>query len=127
MAAVKTKAAKAATHRTKKRSQWRDVWLRLCRNKLAMIAMVVVLLLVLVAIFADFVAPYPYDAIDPINAMQYPSAQHWLGTDNFGRDILSRVIYGGRISLLVAVMAVAIALISGSLLGATRRLFRRRI
>ena len=55
MAAVKTKAAKAATHRTKKRSQWRDVWLRLCRNKLAMIAMVVVLLLVLVAIFADFV------------------------------------------------------------------------
>ena len=51
MAAVKTKAAKAATHRTKKRSQWRDVWLRLCRNKLAMIAMVVVLLLVLVAIF----------------------------------------------------------------------------
>lgn len=54
MAAVKTKAAKAATHRTKKRSQWRDVWLRLCRNKLAMIAMVVVLLLVLVAIFADF-------------------------------------------------------------------------
>ena len=49
-----------ATHRTKKRSQWRDVWLRLCRNKLAMIAMVVVLLLVLVAIFADFVAPYPY-------------------------------------------------------------------
>ena len=97
MAAVKTKAAKAAIHRTKKRSQWRDVWLRLCRNKLAMIAMVVVLLLVLVAIFADFVAPYPYDAIDPINAMQYPSAQHWLGTDNFGRDILSRVIYGGRI------------------------------
>ena len=123
MAAVKTKAAKAAIHRTKKRSQWRDVWLRLCRNKLAMIAMVVVLLLVLVAIFADFVAPYPYDAIDPINAMQYPSAQHWLGTDNFGRDILSRVIYGGRISLLVAVMAVAIALISGSLLGATAAYF----
>ena len=55
--------------------------------------------------------------------MQYPSAQHWLGTDNFGRDILSRVIYGGRISLLVAVMAVAIALISGSLLGATAAYF----
>ncbi len=125
MAAAKTKAAKAQTtiHRTKKRSQWRDVWLRLCRNKLAMIAMVVVLLLVLVAIFADFVAPYPYDAIDPVNAMQYPSAEHWLGTDNFGRDILSRVIYGGRISLLVAVMAVAIALISGSLLGATAAYF----
>ena len=125
MAAAKTKAAKAQTtiHRTKKRSQWRDVWLRLCRNKLAMIAMVVVLLLVLVAIFSDFVAPYPYDAIDPVNAMQYPSAEHWLGTDNFGRDILSRVIYGGRISLLVAVMAVAIALILGSLLGATAAYF----
>ena len=72
MAAVKTKAAKAAIHRTKKRSQWRDVWLRLCRNKLAMIAMVVVLLLVLVAIFADFVAPYPYDAIDRLTLCSIP-------------------------------------------------------
>lgn len=119
----KAKAVEAPTLRNKKRSQWRDVWIRLCRNKLAMVAMVVVLLLVLVAVFADFVTPYAYDAIDPVNAMQYPSLAHPLGTDNFGRDILSRVIYGGRISLLVAVMAVAIALISGSLLGATAAYF----
>ena len=123
MAAATGKVAAAPTLRNKKRSQWRDVWLRLRRNKLAMIAMVVVILLVLVAVFADFVAPYPYDEANPINAMQFPNAEHLLGTDNFGRDILSRVIYGGRISLLVAVMAVAIALISGSLLGATAAYF----
>lgn len=123
---AKTKAPKAVegpTLRNKKRSQWRDVWIRLCRNKLAMIAMVVVLLLVLMAVFADFIAPYDYAAIDPLNAMKYPSAEHLMGTDNLGRDLLSRVIYGGRISLLVAVMAVAIALISGSLLGATAAYF----
>ena len=60
---------------------------------------------------------------NPAIALQYPSSEHLLGTDNFGRDILSRVIYGGRISLLVAVMAVAIALVAGSLLGATAAYF----
>ena len=126
MARTRAKAEKtveAPTLRSRKRSQWRDVWIRLCRNKLAMVAMVVVLLLVLVAIFADFVAPYDYDAANPAIALQYPSSEHLLGTDNFGRDILSRVIYGGRISLLVAVMAVAIALVAGSLLGATAAYF----
>ena len=119
---AKVKAAEAPK-RNKKRSQWRDVWIRLCRNKLAMVAMVVVILLVLMAVFAEVIAPYDYSAIDPINKMQYPNAEHWLGTDNLGRDLLSRVIYGGRVSLLVAVMAVAIALISGSLLGATAAYF----
>ncbi len=121
MNAAKQKAATAA--RTRKRSQWRDVWIRLCRNRLAVIAMIVVALLVLMTIFADLVAPFPYDEANPSNALQYPSMSHLLGTDNFGRDILSRVIYGGRISLLVAVMAVGIALIVGSLLGATAAYF----
>ena len=123
MAKTKAKAVEAPTLRNKKRSQWRDVWIRLRRNKLAMIAMVVVIILVLVAIFADFVAPYPYDKISPVERMQYPSMKHLLGTDDKGRDLLSRVIYGGRISLLVAVMAVAMALITGSLLGATAAYF----
>ena len=124
MAKTKAKAKPAeAANLNKKRSQWRDVWIRLCRNKLAMIAMVVVILLVLMAVFADFIAPYDYAKIDPLNKLQFPSAEHLMGTDNLGRDILSRVIYGGRISLLVAVMAVAIALISGSLLGAIAAYF----
>lgn len=107
----------------RKRSQWRDVWKRLRRNKLAMVALVVVVLLVLVAVFADFVAPYPYDGVDPVNRFQYPSLAHPLGTDNFGRDLLSRIIYGGRISLLVAVVSVGLALVIGCILGATAGYF----
>lgn len=111
------------TKRLRKRSQWRDVWTRLRRNKLAMVALVIVILLILVAVFAEQIAPYDYAKQDIRSAFQFPSREHWLGTDNFGRDLLSRIIYGGRISLLVSVMAVAIALVSGSFLGATAGYF----
>ena len=107
----------------RKRSQWRDVWKRLRRNKLAMIGMVIVIIIVFSAIFADVISPYPYDGIDVTARMQLPSKEHLLGTDNFGRDLLSRIIYGGRISLLVACAAVVIALIIGGILGATAGFF----
>ena len=107
----------------RKRSQWRDVWKRLRRNKLAMIGMVLVILIVFSAIFADLISPYPYDGIDVTARLQLPSAEHLLGTDNFGRDLLSRIIYGGRISLLVACAAVLIALVIGGVLGATAGFF----
>lgn len=103
----------------KKRSQWKDIWKRLRRHKLAMIGMVMVIILVLCAIFADFVAPYGYDQISPSEAMEYPSLTHPLGTDNYGRDMLTRIIYGGRISLLVAVCSIAISLALGGFLGMT--------
>ncbi len=122
MAKTKTKAVEAAKP-NKKRSQWRDVWIRLRRNKLAMIAMFVVIALVLICVFADVIAPYAYDKASPPERFQYPNAKHLLGTDDKGRDLLSRIIYGGRISLLVAVMAVAMALILGSLLGAVAAYF----
>lgn len=102
----------------KPHSQWLDVWRRLRRNKLAMVGMFIVLVLVLIAIFADQIAPYAYDEEDFRNRMLFPCAEHPFGTDNQGRDILSRVIYGGRISLLVSVMGVTISLTVGSLLGA---------
>ena len=101
----------------KKRSQLRDIWRRLRRNKLAMVGMALVLVLSVCAIFADVVAPYDYAATDFAAAMEYPSARHLMGTDNYGRDILSRVIYGGRVSLLVAVLAVAFGLVAGGVLG----------
>ena len=107
----------------RKRSQWRDVWKRLRRNKLAMIGMVLVIIIVLSAIFADVISPYPYDGIDVTARLQFPGSAHWLGTDNFGRDLLSRIIYGGRISLLVACAAVLIALVVGGVLGATAGFF----
>ena len=107
----------------KKHSQWRDVWLRLIRNPSAVVCLVIVLLLVLTAIFAEQVAPYDYAQQNPEHQFEYPSAEHLLGTDNYGRDLLSRIIFGGRISLLVAVLAVAMSLIVGGLLGATAGYF----
>lgn len=107
----------------KKRSLWADVWMRLRRNKLAMVGMVIVVLLIFMAIFADFIAPYDYSTQDLSNTLQYPSLAHPFGTDNFGRDILSRVIYGGRISLLVSVMSVLLSLIVGGILGAVAGYF----
>lgn len=83
----------------RKRSQWRDVLHRLTRNKLAMLGLVIVLVLVLAAVFADFVAPYDPDVQDYTNMKAYPSFAHPLGTDDVGRDTLSRIIYGGRVSL----------------------------
>lgn len=101
----------------RKRSQFRDTWRRLRRNKLAMVGMIIVLVLILAAVFADFIAPCDYAAQDLTNMKAYPSAEHWLGTDDVGRDIFSRIIYGGRISLLVAILAIVFGLVVGGALG----------
>ena len=104
---------------SKKHNQWRDVWRRLIRNPSAMVCLVIVMLLILMAVFAEQIAPYDYAQQDSEYQFEYPSKDHLLGTDNYGRDLLSRIIYGGRISLLVAVLAVAMSLVVGGLLGAT--------
>ena len=106
-----------------KSSQWRDVWIRLRRNKLAMVGMFIAILLALMAVFALLIAPYDYQAQNVTERLQLPSAAHLLGTDNMGRDLLSRIIYGGRISLLVSLMAVAVSLVIGGLLGAVSGYF----
>ncbi len=102
----------------RKHSQWRDVWHRLRQNKLAMAALVIVVLLILMAVFAESIAPYDYAEQNPDAKFEYPSAAHLLGTDNYGRDLLSRLIVGGRISLLVSVLSVVFALIVGGFIGA---------
>jgi len=96
---------------------------RLRKNKLAMIGMAIVILLILMAIFADLLAPYGVNEQNPSERFQFPNMQHLLGTDNFGRDLLTRIIYGGRTSLLVALVAVVIALVTGGFLGATAGYF----
>jgi len=107
-----------ATEELRKSSQWKDVWIRLRRNKLAMVGMVIAVLLALMAIFAPLIAPYDYQVQSIAERLQMPSAKHLMGTDNMGRDILSRLIYGGRISLLVSLLAVIVSLVIGGLLGA---------
>lgn len=82
----------------KKRSQLLEIWDRLKTNKLAMVGMAIVIVLILCAIFADFIAPYGINDQNLSERLMYPCLAHPLGTDNNGRDILSRIIYGGRIS-----------------------------
>jgi len=101
-------------------SQWAIATRHFRRNALAMVGLVTVLLLYLVALLAPMIAPY-----DPIaqgdlvrDSYMAPAAGNWLGTDQFARDMLSRIVYGARISLSIGFIAVAIAIVLGSLLGA---------
>lgn len=102
----------------KRNSQWRDVWRRLRRNRMAMFGLFVLALLVFCAIFADLIAPYGYDEQNYSEVLLLPSWQHIMGTDNYGRDIFSRIVYGTRISLLIGFISLAISTVVGSILGA---------
>ena len=98
-------------------SLWYDAWVRLRRNRAAMVAIAVIVIIVLLAIFADQVAPYHYAEQDMLNTWGTPDRAHLLGTDGLGRDILSRLIYGTRISMSVAFVTVVIILTIGVPLG----------
>ena len=94
-----------------------ESWKRFKRNPTALIGLAVVCLLILVAIFAPLIAPYDYQVQDFMAMMQKPSAAHLFGTDQFGRDIFSRCIYGARYSLIIALFCTIAAFFSGGLLG----------
>ncbi len=102
----------------KKQSQIKEIWRRFRLNKLAMVGFVIIAVLILVAIFADVIAPYDPAAANIANRLQFPSAEHLLGTDNYGRDLLTRIIYGTRVSLLISIAGLFIALVIGGVLGA---------
>ncbi len=91
-------------------------WRRFRRHRLAMISAVLLLLLYAMALFAPLIAPYDYAKIEYTGA-QPPSADHWLGTDELGRDQLSRIIMGGRVSLMVGLVVAALAAGIGTLVG----------
>lgn len=103
---------------------WADIWYSLKRNKRAMFGLGFIILLIVVAIFADYIAPYGMRDQDLSNALQFPNADHWLGTDDLGRDVLSRIIYGTRVSLTVGVASVVLALIVGAILGVVAGYFQ---
>lgn len=92
---------------------------RFLRHRLAVISLGVVLLMVLVAIFAPLIAPYSSTTQDLLNTLSAPSAQHVLGTDDLGRDILSRLIYGSRVTLGIGFAASLVSLLLGLAVGAT--------
>ncbi|MGP8050879.1 MAG: ABC transporter permease [Desulfobaccales bacterium] len=95
-----------------------ESWVRLWRNRLAISGLALVLGLFAVALLAHWLAPYNPDFIDLKQVLMPPSPAHLLGTDTLGRDVLSRIIYGARVSLLVGFVAVGIATLIGLLVGA---------
>jgi len=97
---------------------------QLRRNKVALFGLFLVVLLVFVGVFAEWVAPYDPYAADLDISLQPPSGQHWLGTDEEGRDVLSRIIFGARISLKVGIIASSISLLIGAILGLIAGYFR---
>ncbi|MEV4220670.1 ABC transporter permease [Nonomuraea sp. NPDC049725] len=86
-------------------------------DRLAFAGAVLIVLVVLAALLAPWIAPYPADEVDPVNALLPPSGAHWFGTDQVGRDVLTRVLYGGRTSLSIAVAVLAVSAAVGVTLG----------
>ena len=99
-------------------SLWHDAWLRLRKNRAAVTGGVVLVIMVVLAILTPWIAPYGYEAQNLDLGATPPSASHWLGTDIFGRDLLTQILYGGRISLAVGFIATAVALVIGVTWGA---------
>lgn len=100
------------------RSLWRDAIRNFMKNKLAIFGLVIVFVFLVFAIFADVIAPYHYTQATLSESLKFPSARHWLGTDQIGRDLLSRIIYGARISLTVGFSVQTIGFLIGVPLGA---------
>jgi peptide/nickel transport system permease protein len=96
----------------------REFWARLKRNRMAMTGLALVLGLFVVSIFAPWLAPYDPNLIDLKQVLMPPSPSHYLGTDTLGRDVLSRIIFGSRVSLKVGFVAVGLATLIGLLIGA---------
>lgn len=99
-------------------SLWRDAWLRLRRNRLAVFGLIVLTFFVLVAVLTPWIAPYGYEQQNLELGASPPSAAHWLGTDIYGRDLLTLLMYGGRVSLAVGFIATSVALVIGITWGA---------
>ena len=105
----------------------REALKRLRRNKTAMAGLIIILIMFLVAIFAPVIAPYTYTEQDYTATMQGPTAQHIFGTDNLGRDLFSRCVYGTRYSLPIGIICTAIGLLIGGALGLSAAYFGGKV
>ena len=117
-------APSPATVPTPTSAALRLLWIRVRRNWLSTIALAIIAIMLIAAVLANWVAPYDADATDAEAALQGMSLQHLLGTDIYGRDLLSRIIFAARIDLTVAFGATAVALVIGSTIGAISGLYR---
>lgn len=108
-------------------SYWKDVWRRFKKNKLALFGVITISLLAIMAIFGSAISGHNYYSNDLMSANNPPSAQHWFGTDQLGRDVFSRVWFGARISLFIGLAAAIIDLIIGVLLGSAAGYFGGKV
>jgi len=108
----------------KRNSMLPEIWRRYKKNKAAMIGLIILLIILSLALFADFIVPYS-KCIDQVGAerLQGPSFSHWFGTDEYGRDLFARVIHGARYSLFIGVATSLMALVVGAILGASAGYF----
>ncbi|HSH35482.1 ABC transporter permease, partial [Schnuerera sp.] len=97
---------------------WGDVWRRFKENKLAIFGLVLLSVIVITIIIGPTLSGKDYQYIDASIKDQKPSAEHWFGTDDLGRDIFTRTCYGGRISILIGIFCTAVMFVIGSFLGA---------
>ena len=114
------------THR--KRSQLSMIWFRFRKNKLAMLGLIIFLMMILMAVYVSIFGDYERAiTMDMPNKLQTPSAAHPFGTDQFGRDILMRMMFGARISLSVGLLTMVLSLVVGSLIGAAAGYYGGRV
>lgn len=113
----------------KKKSLWAETWHRLKKSKLAMFGLITLVVLIILSLSAGLLFDYETQVIETNyeNALQGPSSSHWLGTDEMGRDVLARLVYGSRISLKVALISISSALVIGGALGAIAGFYGGRI
>ncbi len=123
---MNTAAAVAGTARPAT-TYWQDAWRRLKQNRLAMTGLAVIVFIALMAAVGPFFSPYSYSDQVLADANQPPSAQHWFGTDNLGRDLFTRVLYGARISLSIGIVASLINLTIGVVYGGISGYFGGRV
>ena len=104
----------------KKRSQLSIIWNRLRKNKLAMLGLAILVVMVALAVCADWIADYDTNVtgMNMAERLQTPSAKHWFGTDSYGRDVFARIIHGSRLSLSLSIFAMLAAVAIGSIIGA---------
>lgn len=117
------------SHKYKKQSQWLTIWRRLKKNKLAMAGLIVLTAMILIAVFAGVLVNYDTMVVgqNMSERMQTPSAKHWFGTDQYGRDVFARIIYGSRLSLTLSIVAMTAAVAIGAGIGAVAGYYGGRV
>ena len=113
--------------KSKKNNQMKEIWRRFRKSKTAMLGLILLALVILIAIFADLIVPYSEAVTQSSMRLQGPSAEHWFGTDNLGRDVFARVVHGSRYSLWIGVSTSVLSLIIGGLLGAAAGYYGKAI